>query len=185
LCLLGGGGLCSVIGPRLVDHKIAKLLLEQADSFLDRTEAVKTALSLGMPLHEIEGYLDFNLQGSEEYQVIIEFDIPLILEPLAEAGYVIRRGPEVLSIDMRDNIDTWLGQDDLISLPPDVSFKETESFKPYSWPGPADKENNRRRYRVEVADERTDELRSVILTPYADAGNEGAAFRTVFPLAKK
>lgn len=40
-------------------HKIAKLLLEQADSFLDRTEAVKTALSLGMSLHEIEGYLDW------------------------------------------------------------------------------------------------------------------------------
>jgi hypothetical protein len=40
-------------------HKIAKLLLEQADSFLDRTEAVRTAISLGMPLHEIEGYLDW------------------------------------------------------------------------------------------------------------------------------
>ena len=40
-------------------HKIAKLLLEQADSFLDRTKAVKTALSLGMPLHEIERYLDW------------------------------------------------------------------------------------------------------------------------------
>ena len=40
-------------------HKIAKLLLEQADSFLDRTEAVKTALSLGMPLYEIEQYLDW------------------------------------------------------------------------------------------------------------------------------
>ncbi len=42
-----------------MDHKIAKLLLEQADSFLGRTEAVKTALSLGMPLHEIEEYLDW------------------------------------------------------------------------------------------------------------------------------
>ena len=40
-------------------HKIAKLLLEQAGSFLDRAEAVKTALSLGMPLHEIEQYLDW------------------------------------------------------------------------------------------------------------------------------
>lgn len=40
-------------------HKIAKLLLEQADSFLDRIEAVKTALSLGMPLREIEEYLDW------------------------------------------------------------------------------------------------------------------------------
>jgi hypothetical protein len=51
-------------------HKIAKLLLEQAGSFLDRTEAVKTALSLGMPLHEIEGYLDWlevsGLQGGKK-----------------------------------------------------------------------------------------------------------------------
>ena len=46
-------------GLALMDHKIAKLLLEQADSFLDRTEAVKTALSLGMPLNEIEAYLDW------------------------------------------------------------------------------------------------------------------------------
>jgi hypothetical protein len=42
-----------------MDHKIAKLLLEQAESFLGRTEAVKTALSLGMPLGEIEAYLDW------------------------------------------------------------------------------------------------------------------------------
>ena len=40
-------------------HKIARLLLEQADTFLNRQEAVKTALDLGMPLHEIEEYLDW------------------------------------------------------------------------------------------------------------------------------
>lgn len=40
-------------------HEIAKLLLEQADNFLQRTEAVRTALSLGMPLSEIEEYLDW------------------------------------------------------------------------------------------------------------------------------
>ncbi len=40
-------------------HKIAKLLLEHADTFLERTEAVKTAHSLGMPLHKIEEYLDW------------------------------------------------------------------------------------------------------------------------------
>jgi DNA-binding transcriptional MerR regulator len=40
-------------------HKIAKLLLEHADTFLDRTEAVKTALRLGMPLDEIQEYLDW------------------------------------------------------------------------------------------------------------------------------
>jgi DNA-binding transcriptional regulator YdaS (Cro superfamily) len=40
-------------------HEIAKLLLEHADTFLSRTEAVETAISMGMPLHEIESYLDW------------------------------------------------------------------------------------------------------------------------------
>ncbi len=40
-------------------HKIAKLLLEHAESFLERSEAVKVAMSLGMPIHEIEAYLDW------------------------------------------------------------------------------------------------------------------------------
>ncbi len=40
-------------------HQIAKLLLEHADTFVQRSEAVELALSLGMPLHEIEDYLDW------------------------------------------------------------------------------------------------------------------------------
>jgi hypothetical protein len=40
-------------------HEIAKLMLEHANTFLDRQEAIKTAVSLGMPLHEIEEYLDW------------------------------------------------------------------------------------------------------------------------------
>jgi hypothetical protein len=40
-------------------HEIAKLVLEKAGTFLERTEAVRTALSLGMSLQEIEGYLDW------------------------------------------------------------------------------------------------------------------------------
>jgi DNA-binding transcriptional MerR regulator len=40
-------------------HEIAKLLLEHAGTFLERTEAVETAISLGMPLNEIEEYLDW------------------------------------------------------------------------------------------------------------------------------
>jgi hypothetical protein len=40
-------------------HEIAKLVLEKAGTFLERTEAVRTALSLGMPLREIESYLDW------------------------------------------------------------------------------------------------------------------------------
>jgi hypothetical protein len=40
-------------------YEIAKLLLEKAGTFLERTDAVRTALSLGMPLREIEDYLDW------------------------------------------------------------------------------------------------------------------------------
>ena len=42
-----------------MSHEIAKLLLEHAETFLERTEAIKSALGLGMPLHEIEEYLDW------------------------------------------------------------------------------------------------------------------------------
>jgi hypothetical protein len=42
-----------------MSHEIAKLLLEHAETFLERTEAIKSALSLGMPLREIEQYLDW------------------------------------------------------------------------------------------------------------------------------
>ena len=40
-------------------HEIAKLLLEHADTLIERGEAVETAMYLGMPLHEIEEYLDW------------------------------------------------------------------------------------------------------------------------------
>lgn len=42
-----------------MSHEIAKLLLEHAENFLQRTEAIKSAMSLGMPLSEIEDYLDW------------------------------------------------------------------------------------------------------------------------------
>jgi hypothetical protein len=42
-----------------VVHEIAKLILEHAESLWERKEAVKKALYLGMPLHEIEEYLDW------------------------------------------------------------------------------------------------------------------------------
>jgi hypothetical protein len=40
-------------------HEIAKLLLEHAGIFLERAEAIKSAIALGMPLVEIEEYLDW------------------------------------------------------------------------------------------------------------------------------
>lgn len=40
-------------------HEVAKLLLEHAGTFLERTEAIKVALSMGMPLQQIEEYLEW------------------------------------------------------------------------------------------------------------------------------
>jgi hypothetical protein len=40
-------------------HEVAKLMLEHAATFLQRTEAIEAALRLGMPLVEIEEYLDW------------------------------------------------------------------------------------------------------------------------------
>lgn len=40
-------------------HEIARLLLEKAGTFLERKEAIEAALNLGMPLNEIEAYLDW------------------------------------------------------------------------------------------------------------------------------
>jgi DNA-binding transcriptional MerR regulator len=40
-------------------HEIAKLLLEHAGTFLERSEAIRTAMSMGMPLDEIERFLDW------------------------------------------------------------------------------------------------------------------------------
>ena len=46
-------------GAAPMAHEIAKLLLEHAETWLERSEAVKAALDLGMPLHEIEAFLDW------------------------------------------------------------------------------------------------------------------------------
>ena len=42
-----------------MSHEIAKLLLEHAETVIERTEAIQSAISLGMPLAEIEEYLDW------------------------------------------------------------------------------------------------------------------------------
>lgn len=42
-----------------MSHEIAKLLLEHAETFLERKEAIRAAMSLGMPLNEIQDYLDW------------------------------------------------------------------------------------------------------------------------------
>jgi DUF1680 family protein len=115
------------------------------------------------------GYCDINLPQSTKYQVEIRFDIPIVREEFA-GGYLMRRGPEVLSIDVRDNIETTLSW---ISFPQEVM------------PQPIDSDGSRRRYRADLEYASSGEPRGLVFTPYADAGNEGAAFRTVFRLAKK
>ncbi|MBI3461459.1 MAG: hypothetical protein HY000_00125 [Planctomycetes bacterium] len=40
-------------------YEIAKLLLEKAGTFIERQQAISAALNLGMPLNEIQDYLDW------------------------------------------------------------------------------------------------------------------------------
>lgn len=60
-------------------HEIAKLLLEHAETFVEREEAVRSALNMGMPLNEIEAYLDWVAQ------VKVQRPAPTA-EPLASAS---------------------------------------------------------------------------------------------------
>jgi DNA-binding transcriptional MerR regulator len=46
-------------GPTAMSHELAKTRLEKAETPVERREAVKAALSLGMSLSEIEEYLDW------------------------------------------------------------------------------------------------------------------------------
>lgn len=40
-------------------YEIAKVILEHADTVAKRVDAIKAAMSLGMPLEEIQDYLDW------------------------------------------------------------------------------------------------------------------------------
>ena len=51
-------------------------MLEHADTFLERTEAIKIALSLGMSLNEIEEYLDWlDLVGPQGGDQALDDDV--------------------------------------------------------------------------------------------------------------
>ena len=47
------------MGSRFMAHRIAKLLLEHAITPREREDAIEKALALGMPLEEIEEYLQW------------------------------------------------------------------------------------------------------------------------------
>ena len=125
------------------------------------------------------GYMKIEINGSSEHVVDVNFRIPLTTELLSDNSYALKRGPEVLSIDLRDNNDTWIGKSDLTSIPNELTLSAVDQEDP--WPG-FKKTPERRRYRIRLDDRRTTEGMDFTFTPYADAGNDGAAFRTVFPL---
>ena len=125
------------------------------------------------------GYASLEIDGSSEYVIEVNFNIPLATVLLSENNYALKRGPEILSIDVRDNNDTWVGKSDLISIPDEILLQPVDQIDP--WPG-FRKTPERRRYGIDLDDRRTTEGKTFVFTPYADAGNDGAAFRTVFPL---
>ncbi len=46
-------------GPVNMTHELVKRMLQQAQTFEERAKAIKTALDQGMPLYEIEEFLDW------------------------------------------------------------------------------------------------------------------------------
>ena len=100
-------------------------------------------------------------------QVRLTMEMAVTLKPLPGGGLCIKRGPEVLSADARDNPGIALGT---IALAGE-SIPGLETLPPG--------QDGRRLYACAM---RVDKLpRRVVLTPFADAGNQGAAYRSSFP----
>jgi len=113
-----------------------------------------------------DGYCRIQRKWSVGDQVMLGFDVPAEVHCFLNDHYgVIRRGPEVLAVDQRDNASLDL---DRVVLQEGKALESTE---------PAD---GRRRYRGEA--QAGGQSVSVLFTPYADCGGEGARFRTAFPL---
>ncbi len=81
-------------------------------------------------------------------------------------GGAIQRGPELLALDGRDN--------------PEIDFDEVTFYSNPSLVG-GDIINGRRRYACPVLVAGSPEI--VLPTPFSDAGNDGATYRTVCPVA--
>lgn len=113
-------------------------------------------------------YLDIERKWADKDQVEMSFEMPAYLRPLGEHGeygVAVARGPEVMSIDSRDNDELDL---DSVRIPESVSLT------------PIELKGNRRCYSANVLI--NGKLTEVVFTPYADAGNDKARFRTVFPI---
>ncbi len=77
-------------------HELAKLLLKHAETIMGRKEAVEKAISLGMPLNEIESYLDWLDQMREIMRKIKMIDsksILLLFAIVAVGGLWFDAGP--------------------------------------------------------------------------------------------
>ena len=58
----------------LMSYEIAKLILEHARSGAERNAAVRTALGMGMPLRQIEEYLDWLDNHASRFEQRLEED---------------------------------------------------------------------------------------------------------------
>jgi len=112
------------------------------------------------------GYLSIRRVWTPGDLVEIKFDLPVVAKPFIQNNYgVIFRGPEVLAIDQRDNPALDL---DSVMLTKDAKLKNIHP------------EGGRRRYRGEIKSD--GKWHHANFTPYADAGEGGARFRTAFPI---
>ena len=116
---------------------------------------------------EEDGYLTIHRKWHLGDQVQMKFDIPVSVHNFLNDQYgVVVRGPEVLAIDQRDNASLDL---DRLVVKRGMALRGANPVE------------GSRRYTGEVVSKV--QLRRVIFTPYADAGGDGARFRTAFPVS--
>jgi len=124
----------------------------------------------GVPLKAGEyAVLDRTWQNGDEVELHLGLAVRLRRNPAMTGivGAAIQRGPEVLALDSRDNADldlaavTWPARPQLEPLLPTAE--------------------GRSRYRLQALVNKAP--RAVVLTPLADAGNDGASYRTICPVA--
>ena len=116
---------------------------------------------------EEDGYYLLRRQWSPGDRIEMEFRMPSAVRHFLNNRYgVLLRGPEVLTLDQRDNVPLDLDQ---VVLNNGMALKSIQPM------------GSRRRYlgEVSVNDQRVE----AIFTPYADCGGDGSRFRTAFPVS--
>ncbi len=112
------------------------------------------------------GYLPIHRVWTTGDQVVMEFDLPVVVNHfMNDHNGVVVRGPEVLAIDQRDNPTVDL---DSVVINLDIRLKRFDPLE------------GRRRYSGDVKFD--GKVEQILFTPYADAGGNGARFRTAFPI---